>query len=74
MIAALAALNDLTWPAALVVVAIIVCIFGIPMLSGARRRGPGDLLLLNEIQEMRNELAELRSEVAELDRMLKSVG
>ena len=65
---------ELTWPAAIVWVALIVCIFGIPMLATGRRPAVLDAKLLEEVRAIRKELADLREDVAELDRVLKSVG
>ena len=67
------ALVAMTWPAAIVWVAVIVCLVGIPIAVGGRRRPVLDSMLLQEVRAVREELSELRAEVAELDRVLKSV-
>ena len=68
------ALVAMSWPSAIVWVAVIICFIGVPIAVGGRRRGPSlEGKLLEELRAVRNELGELRSEVAELDRVLKSV-
>ena len=67
------ALVAMSWPTAIVWVAVIICLIGIPIAVGGRRRPMLDSMLLTEIRAVRDEVAELRAEVAELDRVLKSV-
>ena len=67
------ALVAMTWPGAIVWVAVIVCLVGIPIAVNGRRPSRHDGAVLQELRAVREELGELRAEVAELDRVLKSV-
>ena len=67
------ALVAMTWPTAIVYVAVIICLFGIPVAVSARRNPGEQSAVLQEVRAVREELAALRTEVAELDRVLKSV-
>jgi hypothetical protein len=63
----------MSWQSAVVWVAVIVFLFGLPVLV---KKWPAreDRAVLEELRSMGGELQSLRAEVAELDRVLKSVG
>jgi hypothetical protein len=74
----------LSWPMAIVWVALILCLLGVPVYASGMKRSPADQralhdlevtqqATLDELRSIRGELAALRGAVDELDRVLKSV-